>query len=241
MTERSEDWKDHRAEFPRDNEPAWRGEPFSLPLPNATMRASSSVAELGTWYAIGEAWSQIAARFLPPSPTVLDLGCGCGKMARFLYVNPDLRYIGIDIFLPAIEWCRQNFGRLAGDRFRFEHFDGVSEIYNPTGSIEPADYVLPVDDGSVDLAICASIFTHLLEPECRHYLSEVRRSLKPGGRALVSIHNEPPAGVRYAGDHARIDIEEDYFVELASGAGLLAAEVIGNVYGQQVLLLERGG
>ena len=239
MTERSGDWKEHRTDFPLDNEPAWRGEPFALPLPNATMRASSSVADLDSWYAIGEAWAQIASRFLPPDPTVLDLGCGCGKMARFLYVNPGLRYVGVDIFLPAILWCRENFARLAGDRFRFEHFDGVSEIYNPSGTIRPIDYRLPVDDASIDLSICASLFTHLLEPECCHYLLELYRVAKPGGKALVSIHNEPPPGQRYAGDHARIDIDEGYFNELAGAAGLVATAVVGNVYGQQVLLFER--
>ena len=232
------DWRAIDIHFPLDNEPAWRGDPYSLPIPNAGMRASSSISDMEAWYAIGEAWAHIAARFSPPDPKVLDIGCGCGKIARFLYLNPHLRYIGVDLFLPAILWCRKNFAELAGDRFRFEHFDGISEVYNPTGTIKPSEYQLPVTDASVDMTICASLFTHLLEPDCLHYLGEIHRVARIGGRALISIHNEPPHGKRFAGDEARIDIEEDYFIVLAANAGLSLCKKIGNVYGQQLLLFE---
>ena len=66
------------------------------------------------------------------------------------------------------------------------------------------------------MTICASLFTHLLEDDCRHYLAEISRVSKPRGLALISIHNEPPHGERFAGDESRIDIEEAYFVELAA-------------------------
>lgn len=232
-------WKSLAEDFPLDNEPAYRGEPHSLPIPNGAMRESSSVADLGAWYAIGEAWAHVVNRFLPSQAVVLDLGCGCGKLARFLYLNKDVRYVGIDIFLPAILWCRKSFELLAGDRFRFEHFDGISKTYNPRGTIRPSDYVLPLPDGSVDMTVCASLFTHLLEPDLIHYLDEIRRVSAVGGRALVSIHNEPPPGRRIAGDESRIDLDEGYFTEIAARSGLHLRETIGNVYGQQVLLLER--
>ena len=80
----------------------------------------------------------------------------------------------------------------AGDRFRFEHFDGISEVYNPTGTLKPSDYRLPTKDASVDMTICASLFTHLLEEDCKHYLTEIRRVSAPGGLSLISIHNNPP-------------------------------------------------
>ena len=234
----SNNWRDLGRDFPLENEPAFRGDPHSLPIPNASLRAASSIDELGSWYAIGEAWAQIAARFLPPDPVVLDIGCGCGKIARFLYMIPGVQYVGIDLFLPAILWCQQAFKGLAGDRFRFEHFDGISEVYNPSGTIKPAEYRLPVHDSSVDMTICASLFTHLLEPDCGHYLEEIRRVSKDGGQALISIHDEPPPAQRFAGDESRIDIDQDYFIELAASRGLSCSQMVGNVYGQKVLLLE---
>ena len=173
-----------------------------------------------------------------PGSTVLDIGCGCGKLARFLHLNPTLRYVGVDIFQPAILWCRRAFAH-AADRFRFEHFDGYSALYNPGGTVQARDYRLPVDVASVDMVVCGSLFTHLLEPDAVHYLAEISRALKPGGQALVSIHAEPPEGQVYAGDEMRIDVDEGYFLQLCENAGLVSAERLGMVYGQLVHRLQR--
>ena len=235
----SGDWKKLRNDFPLDNEPALRGDSFALPIPNAALRAASSISALESWYAIGEAWAHIASSFLPPEPTVLDIGCGCGKLARFFYLNPNLHYVGVDIFLPAILWCRENFESLVGDRFRFEHFDGISEIYNPHGTIRPSEYRLPADDGAIDMTVCASLFTHLLEPDCVHYLQEIYRVSKNRGKALISIHDEPSPGQNFSGDEARIDIGKNYFIDLAKSAGLSLKQEIGNVYGQTLFLFEK--
>jgi hypothetical protein len=78
----------------------------------------------------------------------------------------------------------------------------------------------------------------LLEPDSVHYLEEISRLLGPRGRAIISIHIKPAEGTRFSGDEARIDIDQDYFVEMASRAGLKLFEVVGNVYGQQVLVFE---
>jgi SAM-dependent methyltransferase len=227
--------------FPREqwhhfDEPTAPTQPGGLPMPNYALRIYVGTGDLGMFLAIGEAWAQLASRYLPAEPTVLDLGCGCGKMARFLHLNPRLRYVGVDVFLPHILWSRKAFAA-AGDRFRFEHFDGYSKEYNPTGRIAAADYVLPVDDASVDMVICASLFTHLLEPDARHYLAELRRVLRPGGRAMVSLHVDVPEGQVYVGDESRIDVDEAYFLGLAEAAGLTRLERVGVIYGQVLYAL----
>jgi len=182
-------------------------QPFGS-LPKAVLRESSSVGDLDIFYAIAEAWSHMVMHFLPETPVVLDIGCSCGKLARFLYLNPRLRYVGTDIFLPAIQWCREAFAPLAGG------------------------------DGAFTAVVCASLFTRLLEPDCVHYLAEVSRLLGPRGRAIISIHTNPAKGQHFSGDEARIDIDQDYFVGLAEQAGLRLFEVLGRVYGQQVLVFE---
>jgi SAM-dependent methyltransferase len=105
-----------------DNDESWSGQPFALPIPNVPLREASSIGELGAFLAIGEAWADMVSHFLPESPVVLDLGCGCGKLARFLYLHPTLRYIGVDLFLPAIAWCRRAFEPLAGEKVSFRAF-----------------------------------------------------------------------------------------------------------------------
>ena len=233
-------WKQaaDRQGVPVADEQNWPAQPYALALPNAILREASSISQLDAFYYIGEAWAHLVSHYLPPDPFVLDIGCACGKLARFLYINPRLRYLGIDIFRPAIEWTRRAFTPLAGDRFQFEHFDGYSALYNPQGTVKPGEYILPCDTESVDTVVCASLFTHLLEPDCVHYLAEIGRVLKPSGRAIISIHTEPRLGRRYSGDEARIDVTPDYFVQLAERAGLRLFERVGLVCGQDVLVFE---
>jgi SAM-dependent methyltransferase len=230
-------WRD----FPRDSlhhfdEPDLPLQPYGVAVPGYALRTSAGTGDLAMFLGIGEAWAQMVTRFLPADPVVLDLGCGCGKLARFLRLNPRLSYVGVDIFLPSILWCRRAFADVA-DRFRFEHFDGYSEEYNPDGRVVVAAYALPLDDASADVAVCGSLFTHLLEPDAAHYLGEIRRVLKPGGQALISVHVDPPPGERFHGAEGRVDIDEAYFLALCAAAGLDAAERIGVVYGQVVYRL----
>jgi SAM-dependent methyltransferase len=228
------------ASLPLMDEQDWPPQPFTLPIPNPVLREAAAVSDVAAFLAIGEAWSQMVSHFLPANPTLLDLGCGCGKQARFLLHNPNLTYIGIDLFLPAIKWCQRAFAPHAA-RFRFEHFNGISEVYNPGGDIKASEYVFPLDDESVDMTICASLFTHLFEADARHYLEEIARIAKPDGRAIISIHVQPEWGTNYSGDESRIDIDEAYFVEMCEAAGLSVDQRIGVIYGQTAYLLKKGG
>jgi SAM-dependent methyltransferase len=233
-------WRNYPLEsLPLLDEPEFPRQPFSLAIPNEILRASSSVSDLSTWFAIGEAWAHLVVRFLPDAPTVLDVGCGCGKLARFLYLVPRLNYLGIDLFRPGIEWSRRAFSELGDGRFRFEHFDGHSEVYNPTGTILPSEFQFPVADSTVDMVVCASLFTHLFESDAYHYLNQIYRSLRSGGCALISIHDKPSKGSMFSGDPARIDIDLDYFVSMGKQAGLSMDKQLGIVYGQTVLLFRK--
>ena len=98
---------------------------------------------------------------------------------------------------------------------------------------------LPFADGSIDLAYGCSLFTHLLEPDCKHYLHEVRRVLSPSGLFLPTIHINPEPGARFSGSEKRVDIDVDYFVELAAEAGLELEARLGKVCGQYALLFKR--
>lgn len=233
------DWRMHdRETMHHFDEPGLPLQPYGLAVPSFPLRTSTGAPGLDFWFGLGDAWAHMTSRFLPADPAVLDIGCGCGKLARFLRLNPTLRYVGVDLFKPSIEWCRRAFA-FEGDRFRFEHFDGYSALYNPGGVVQARDYRLPVDTASIDMVVCGSLFTHLLEPDAVHYLAEISRALKPGGQALISIHVEPPPGERFAGDEVRIDIDETYFLQLCADAGLSSAERIGVVYGQVVHRLQR--
>lgn len=102
--------------------------------------------------------------------SVLDFGCGCGRVTRFLPRGIDV--IGLDIDNEAIGWCRQNLSSVATFK---------------TNDPEPP---LEYPDEKFDLIYCISVFSHLpLEMECA-WLAELKRVLKPGGWLFISTLSE---------------------------------------------------
>lgn len=209
------------------------------PLPNVSLMDTIGASSLENFHIVGEAWAHVVNRWLAPGATVLDMGCGCGRTARYLLLRPDIRYTGFDIFGPAIRWADAHIAPLAGGRFRFRHFDAFSAHYNSGGALRPGELRFPADDATIDVAFAASLFTHLLEPDATHYLAEVARCLRPGGTFIASIHDEPRAGEGYSGREDRIDVARNYFGAMAERAGLAFREDLGLVCGQLALAFDR--
>jgi ubiquinone/menaquinone biosynthesis C-methylase UbiE len=59
-------------------------------------------------------------------------------------------------------------------------------MYNPGGTYTATTYKFPFDDGTFDVAILGSVFTHMQPEEVDHYLSELSRVLRPGARTLIT-------------------------------------------------------
>jgi ubiquinone/menaquinone biosynthesis C-methylase UbiE len=139
---------------------------------------------------IGKAHVANYQRFmgLQSGMTILELGCGIGRDAFQLIeiLDESGRYIGVDVTRDSIAWCQRNISARYKN-FSFHHFDAVNELYNPLGTKTTMDFQLPVEDGSVDRIFLASVFTHLLEDEIIHYMSEFRRVLKPTGLIYASF------------------------------------------------------
>jgi SAM-dependent methyltransferase len=212
--------------------------PFGIPLPPRELRAATGPTEVGDFLRIGEVWAQNCYPFLPPDPAVLDVGCGCGKMARFLVAHPTLRYVGIDVLEPSIAWARDAFAHYA-DRFTFQHIDVFSDLYNKRGTIPPGNFQFPFEVGTFDLAICGSLFTHLLKGELHRYLSQICRCLKPEGRMIASIHVEPATGTEFSGNSARIDMTEAFWLRTCKQHGLALHEPLGGLYGQMTYVMAK--
>jgi SAM-dependent methyltransferase len=207
------------------------------PIAATSLRANVGSPSLVGNLFVADAWYLVLSRFLSANSTVLDVGCGCGKMARTLVYHPYiLRYIGFDVIRENINWCEHSIVPLSKGRFEFHYLDVFSRAYNPAGNIKATDVVFPVVDGAVDFAIAGSLFTHLLQEDAKHYLREVRRVLAPGGIFLPSIHTSTSSGSEYSGDENRIDADSEYFVNLAQTAGLRLVERLGALCGQETFL-----
>ena len=130
---------------------------------------------------------------LPEIMVFLDLGCGLGRDV-FLLMNrlgPKGRHTGIDVTNDSIKWCQMNITP-TDSRFNFRHVDAYSELYKPFGGKSTTNFSLPNEDGTGDGVGLASVFTHLLEDEGTHYMSDFRRILSPQGRVHASffLHSE---------------------------------------------------
>lgn len=155
--------------------------------------------ELQDWVGGGgaDAYKAIGNKFLghlvdlcglQPGDAVLDVGCGSGRMALPLtgYLSPVGRYAGFDVSREAIAWCTQNISG-SHPNFDFTVADVQSSQYNPKGKYKSSDFRFPYPDGSFDVVLLASVFTHMLPADVRHYLQEIVRVLKPGGRSLITF------------------------------------------------------
>ena len=114
---------------------------------------------------------EIIRRFKPVAgATIVDIGCGIGRLTQHLLYEDVGAYVGIDIIQEIMDEAVE----LAKDdpRFRF----AIGENCR-----------IPVEDGSVDAIVAYSVITHLLDEETFEYLQEAKRSLKPSGVAIFSF------------------------------------------------------
>ncbi|MCC6669765.1 MAG: class I SAM-dependent methyltransferase [Planctomycetes bacterium] len=101
---------------------------------------------------------------------VLDFGCGCGRIARYLSVLPGLSLVGCDIDREAITWAGSH----------------LSHAMSPLlGSDEPP---LPLADRSFHVVYAVSVFTHLPEPLALAWLQELHRITRSDGYLLLTTH-----------------------------------------------------
>ncbi|MCJ8499384.1 class I SAM-dependent methyltransferase [Desulfatitalea alkaliphila] len=119
----------------------------------------------------------------------LDVGCGCGRIARRLMERPISSYTGFDRHPGMIRWCREQIGA-RDPRFAFHYFSLQSSYQTLDGhkGRQPASaFAFPYPAASFSAVLLASIFTHMPLQESVHYLRELYRVLAPGGKILLSV------------------------------------------------------
>jgi SAM-dependent methyltransferase len=101
--------------------------------------------------------------------TILDFGCGCGRLIRHLRFLQDTRLYGTDCNGELVEWCRRHLD--------FAQFD-INALSPP----------LRYDSGSMDFVYARSVFTHLDERLQMAWMEELRRVLGSGGVFYFTTH-----------------------------------------------------
>lgn len=126
---------------------------------------------------------------LEPEWRVLEVGCGCGRIARQLTDALDSTgsYDGIDVAQHHVQWCTDNI-TTHYPNFHFWHGDIHNTLYNPSGRLRAADYSFPFDTASFDFVFLTSVFTHMFPRDIDRYMAEITRVLRPGGRTFITYY-----------------------------------------------------
>jgi SAM-dependent methyltransferase len=157
-----------------------------LPLPPAGLRFMGESDD--QLIAIGDELAGLLVDFgLTPTSTILDVGCGYGRLALGVLHSIDYRgsYLGFDILPRHIAWCRSAITP-AFRRMRFAHLDVRNDRYNARGAIDPTHATFPARSARTDVCALFSVFTHLYRADIERYLAEIRRALRPGGVAVTT-------------------------------------------------------
>jgi len=120
-----------------------------------------------------------------PEDAVLDLGCGCGRIAVHFTASQRGEYHGLDIMNPMVEWCRAQI-TTRFPNFHFHHADLENTLYRG-GTENAATFKFPFSDSKFNVVFATSLFTHLLPDSATNYAQEIARVLRPGGRALLTF------------------------------------------------------
>jgi len=99
--------------------------------------------------------------------SVLDYGCGCGRVLRHWRDVTGPRFFGTDYNPEFIAWVQANLPFVTAKQ---------NQLAPP----------LPFDDGAFDLIYAISVFTHWPDALQSEWMAELRRVLRPGGILLIT-------------------------------------------------------
>jgi len=159
---------------------------------------------------------------LEESIALLDVGCGCGRIARYLVDVPIGRYEGFDRHAGMIAWCHEMLAP-RDPRLHFRYVS-VRSIYvawdQQAGDVAADTFVFPYADRSFDSILLASVFTHMPLREIAHYVRELARVLRPTGKILLSVFYSE--GLAFLKDEINFFHEPEQFLGTLTDAGLTA-------------------
>lgn len=120
----------------------------------------------------GESDARRLSWFFAPGGRVLDLGCGVGRVLRFLAPRA-AEVIGVDISAEMLARAEQNLAGVPNARL----------IHTAGASLEG------VASGSIDFLYSLLCLIHVDRRSAYRYFEEIRRVLRPGGLAFLQFQN----------------------------------------------------
>lgn len=101
--------------------------------------------------------------------SILDFGCGCGRILRHWKTLSGPKIFGTDYNPPLVKWCQKSLP--------------FAEIKQNMPAAK-----LDYENDKFDFIYVISVFTHLSEKLQDFWIDELTRVLKPGGYLLITVH-----------------------------------------------------
>jgi 2-polyprenyl-3-methyl-5-hydroxy-6-metoxy-1,4-benzoquinol methylase len=133
----------------------------------STLKGTYLLEGFSTYKKISHIISRDIGFKLDRDSKILDWGCGCGRLSRFLCKEYKELW-GSDIDHTAIDWCTKNLG------IKTIKLSPLPEYRHPSNFF--------------DLIIGISVMTHLDRENQLKWLREITSSLKIGGLLIISFH-----------------------------------------------------
>lgn len=100
--------------------------------------------------------------------SLIDHGCGSGRLSHLIPPEMEIDYLGIDIIDELLNYAEKK----SPPNFKF---------------INHAKLSIPVKSNSIDMICAFSLYTHLHHAETFIYLEEAHRVLREGGKIVFSF------------------------------------------------------
>jgi SAM-dependent methyltransferase len=177
------------------------------PLKRLAGRDAHVFIDLKAWHMLGD----LARRPLPtrpPSPRLLDFGCGAGAFMRAL--------------------ARRDFaGEMVGSDVSTGMLDEAARawpagIRSPTWTLSSPGQ-LPFADHSFDIVAALGVLHHVMPADRPAEWREIARVLRPGGRCYVYEHNPYNPLTQWVVKHTAIDANAVLLTPGEAAGGLTAA------------------
>lgn len=118
---------------------------------------------------------ELAGVSIGPEDTVLDVGCGLGRLTRAIAARAG-QVVALDLSAEMLRRARELNAHLPA--LRWVLGDGTS--------------LAPLPDASVDAVVSHVVFQHIPDPQITlGYVSEIGRVLRPGGWAAFQVSDDP--------------------------------------------------
>lgn len=157
----------------------------------------------------------IAQRLGPEKPAMLDVGCGVGSLHPLLRGMVG-RLSGIDVSSASITQAR-----IDNRDVDYPDFDGWS---------------FPFDDGDFDLVTAICMMHHVPPADWTHFMSEMRRVVRPGGLICIIEHNPLNPLTRLAVSRCEFD-SDAALLGAGTARKLMAASGLRQIGARYFLLL----